>query len=1491
MGLSNDLISQFVKTTKDTSKTKKEEIVYGTVKMYNGEKYVQLDGSDLLTPITSTMIIDENDRVTVVIKNHTATVTGNITHPGASGQLVESMTGQMDSIVIDNALIKEKLEATEGKFVILEADYVTINEKLTAAEAAIKVLDTEKLSADQADIKYATIVDLDATNAKIYNLEATYGDFTVLTTEKFEAVEAIIAVLDAEKASIDDLDAIRAQINVLDAEKADIDDLTAGNIKFDTASGGTLDVQTLLARFITGENAQFLNLTSANTTIANAMITDAMIASLSVSKLTSGTINTNNINIASDDNSMVISDGTIIFYDKDGNVRLQIGENAEGDFDIILIGADGSSTLLDSTGIKEDAIADKLIKTEMINDKAVGADQINYESFISGLNADGTGELIKSSKVELDGTGQTLSVVFNQMETKVEDLQDQIDNLEIPEGVDGLKETVTTNTTAINVIQGQISTLVSENTIIKDDITEIENHYTTMDQTVDSIKTTVNSHESAIGELEQQVTVNTSSIEQLQNEINLKVNYSDIQNAIKDIKVGGRNLILNSTWRLGIDTHWTSNANFSLLDPESDKPDSPILYISKADQTANINVQKWSKEVYMTDVGNTEYTFSFDFKTADWSVLSVIGVIRTFDETGKTTQNDSAYYYNITASNVTVEQVVDEWVRVSVTVKPTAGKYIRFGVYQTRNGTCYFRELKGETGNVPTDWMCAPEDIEADYINKIENVQNQVTTNTSEIQLLKNQITLTVSSTEFNSLKTTVQTNTSTIETLETSVESNTSSIEVLKGQIDLKVESSDIQEAIETIRFGGRNYIQFSDFINNTSEWVQSKGADNTGTSTVGDGVMTITSAGSSYIQRQIYSNRNATALNDLMIGETYTLSVEVMVEVHPSKTGTLMDLRYNKLDNTTSSQIVIADDLTNVELNKWIKLEKTGTITWDPANFNYWRVIIQGVLGGTIHFRKPKLELGTKSTDWTAAPEDTNTAIKDIETKVTTTQNNVADLTIDLDSITSRVSSTETTVSTLNGDVTDLTSRVNTAEQKLTPEALTTTISSAIEDGTGDISTTEFVMDKDGLTIMNGAIIVKNNAGDVVLEGDTNGNLMLKGTITVDTTNDEQIIVLSEDSDLPIMKAMDHGLYAKSLTVADSVEAWENNSAWTGVEILPSGIIANNGTIISAWDMEVIDVEITGNLKYNNVTGTPSSTSTWTLIGTLEVTESGGEAYAAIGITNTGDTRNEAQRGLLYARLSVQGDMGVEDNVYFDFNLEGGGKENYGLSTTHIRAQISVCSTTRVMISLYMCAGVSKRRWQYTLQDWYGRVTMYSNQSYASLSSSLTTFTPTNIFVSQEVRANYFRPKTATNLYILTSDDGESNTGVYISSAGVVRFLYNGTAIHEFKNDGSKTGGSMEIDGIRYGMSPTDSPQTLIEYIVPDVTVDGDAKVPLDDIYKKMVSYYIVMSSNPDVRVKEKTSDYILLSGTGTTDLLIKGQRKGADEYFRIMNNLKYD
>lgn len=160
MSLPSGLISDFVKVTKDEKKTKSETTVYGTTVEYNESIYVRLDGSSLLTPIVSTVNAKPGDRVMVLLKNHTATVTGNITSPAAGTadmqEAVDKITqfeiavgdkvstaeldaerARIDTLESDNTTIKQKLTVAEASITELEADNVTINEKLTANEASI----------------------------------------------------------------------------------------------------------------------------------------------------------------------------------------------------------------------------------------------------------------------------------------------------------------------------------------------------------------------------------------------------------------------------------------------------------------------------------------------------------------------------------------------------------------------------------------------------------------------------------------------------------------------------------------------------------------------------------------------------------------------------------------------------------------------------------------------------------------------------------------------------------------------------------------------------------------------------------------------------------------------------------------------------------------------------------------------------------------------------------------------------------------------------------------------------------------------------------------------------------------------------------------------------------------------------------------------------------------------------------------------------------
>ena len=81
--LTAELLSEFVKETTKTEdkRFKKDQNVYGTTVEYDGKIYVKIDGSDILTPVNTTVSMKGGERVIVTIKNHSADVTGNLSSP------------------------------------------------------------------------------------------------------------------------------------------------------------------------------------------------------------------------------------------------------------------------------------------------------------------------------------------------------------------------------------------------------------------------------------------------------------------------------------------------------------------------------------------------------------------------------------------------------------------------------------------------------------------------------------------------------------------------------------------------------------------------------------------------------------------------------------------------------------------------------------------------------------------------------------------------------------------------------------------------------------------------------------------------------------------------------------------------------------------------------------------------------------------------------------------------------------------------------------------------------------------------------------------------------------------------------------------------------------------------------------------------------------------------------------------------------------------
>ncbi len=251
MSLSEQLIKEFVKVTNDFNPQNQDVSLCGTIRDNNGKKCVQLDGSQQITPIINTVDVVKGERVMVLLKNHTAYVTGNLSSPAAklkdllntneNLEVVEGDLGVFKGVITDELVAYEaeitKLTAEVAKIGELETDYLTVREKLEAHEADIDILTAdnvtinEKLVAQDAEIKGK----LTAQEAEIEDLTTKY--LTVEDTLKAKFVEIDEALI--HKATIEDLTALQVQIEgklsvyEADIKYANIDFANVGEAAFE----------------------------------------------------------------------------------------------------------------------------------------------------------------------------------------------------------------------------------------------------------------------------------------------------------------------------------------------------------------------------------------------------------------------------------------------------------------------------------------------------------------------------------------------------------------------------------------------------------------------------------------------------------------------------------------------------------------------------------------------------------------------------------------------------------------------------------------------------------------------------------------------------------------------------------------------------------------------------------------------------------------------------------------------------------------------------------------------------------------------------------------------------------------------------------------------------------------------------------------------------------------------------------------------------------
>lgn len=339
----------------------------------------------------------------------------------------------IDSIDAAKVLRLDEVIAGSAKFVEVNTQILNVSDLLQAANSKIGTLEVTKLTATDADLKYATIENLTAATGRIETLE----------TNALTAGSALIHSLTSDVANINTL-------------------------MFGTASGGSL-------------TTEFSN--SVVSLIGDAQVKSAMIKDITADKVTSGKLYTNLVEVVSQSGNLSIADNTIQIKDDLEVARVQIGKDATGDYNMYVWDSTGR-LMFDALGLTADGIQREIIRDDMVSENAnISAKKLDISSLFTEIN--GSTETIKAGRIYVDADNQTLDIAFKQMSTDVQTATTKADSVySLAESantnaysalaqVNTITETVSTQGTQLTAVQGQISSKVWQQDITTA-VTELE---------------------------------------------------------------------------------------------------------------------------------------------------------------------------------------------------------------------------------------------------------------------------------------------------------------------------------------------------------------------------------------------------------------------------------------------------------------------------------------------------------------------------------------------------------------------------------------------------------------------------------------------------------------------------------------------------------------------------------------------------------------------------------------------------------------------------------------------------------------------------------------------------------------------------------------------------------------------------------------------------------------------------------------------------------
>lgn len=233
---------------------------------------------------------------------------------------------------------------------------------------------------------------------------------------------------------------------------------------------------------------------------------------------------------------------------------------------------------------------------------------------------------------------------------------------------------------------------------------------------------------------------------------------------------------------------------------------------------------------------------------------------------------------------------------------------------------------------------------------------------------------------------------TTNVTNLQNTVTTQGTQLTAVQGQISSKVWQQDITTAVNNLQIGGRNLYYLKDFSKHHLANVASYYVST-------DGEITLVASGS-----DMYIGDVTGVNNPYDVYKGPLMEVSGTSEVTFSITNSLFTKNYyNFFDKDKKA------------LSNYTYITKTtGTISV-PSNAKYlvMRIGYGQAVSGTTYKLRIKVEKGNKATDWSPAPEDTDSSISEVNTKVTTVSNQYTSLNQSLTSLAATVNSNTTKIS----------------------------------------------------------------------------------------------------------------------------------------------------------------------------------------------------------------------------------------------------------------------------------------------------------------------------------------------------------------------------------------------------------------------------------------------------------------------------------------------